>query len=565
MLFAVNTPAGRLSVFSLANPASPQRVAEIPVGVEPVSVWPESNDIAWVVNHVSGSLSVVSVSQGKVLDTLDAGNEPADVVITGSPRRVLVTAARDNMVRMYDPVSHDWIMNIPLMGEHPRALAVSPDGRYAYTAFALGGNRTTFVPAWENPFVEPEVEGLPVAPHVGRIVDALDPQFADVIRFTLLVNDVAEIDLESFSVRYFERAGTVNFALAVNPANGHIFLANTEADNRTFFLPNLRDRFVSNRVSKINPASGELDIFDLDKPLFDLDDPVERRSMALAQPAALVFESDGDFFWLAAFGSDRVARISSTGELAARVDLRGEGQSMRGPRGLVLHPEGAHLYVLNRVSNTLQVVSISTGQVTDEQSIGSYDPTPVYVQDGRRFLYDARLSGSGTTSCASCHVDAGTDNLAWNLGDPDGEMKYIRDPLTEERFSMHPMKGPMVTQPLSGLKGTGPFHWRGDMPDLMAFNVLFPRLLGGLELPQNDMQRFVDFIESITLLPNPYLRLDGSLPDQVEGYDPTKGLEDFSNPSRCGGCHTRPSEPFEFRMATNGRQHPAKVAIPRHA
>src|SRR2546427_12905480 len=62
-LFAVNTPDSRLSVFDVSNPGNPILIAEIPVGIEPVSVNPLNSDEAWVVNEVSDSISVVSVSR----------------------------------------------------------------------------------------------------------------------------------------------------------------------------------------------------------------------------------------------------------------------------------------------------------------------------------------------------------------------------------------------------------------------------------------------------------------------------------------------------------------------
>src|SRR6187455_2936408 len=57
-LFAVNTPDARLSVFDVTHPLNPFLIAEIPVGVEPVSVTPRDNDEVWVVNEVSDSISV---------------------------------------------------------------------------------------------------------------------------------------------------------------------------------------------------------------------------------------------------------------------------------------------------------------------------------------------------------------------------------------------------------------------------------------------------------------------------------------------------------------------------
>ena len=74
-LFAVNTPDARLSVFDVSHPLSPFLIAEIPVGVEPVSVNVVNNDEAWVVNEVSDSVSVVSVSRMIVTDTIYVKDE----------------------------------------------------------------------------------------------------------------------------------------------------------------------------------------------------------------------------------------------------------------------------------------------------------------------------------------------------------------------------------------------------------------------------------------------------------------------------------------------------------
>src|SRR5438045_6789900 len=79
-LFAVNTPDARLSVFDVSQPANPRLLAEIPVGLEPVSVNPRTADEVWVINEVSDSVSVVSASQRLTLDTLYFKAEPSALV-----------------------------------------------------------------------------------------------------------------------------------------------------------------------------------------------------------------------------------------------------------------------------------------------------------------------------------------------------------------------------------------------------------------------------------------------------------------------------------------------------
>jgi len=81
-LLAVNTPSATLSIFQLVS-GSPVLTAEIPVGLEPVSVAARNNREAWVVNWMSDSVSVVDLSTGNVTRTIDVGDEPTDVLFAG--------------------------------------------------------------------------------------------------------------------------------------------------------------------------------------------------------------------------------------------------------------------------------------------------------------------------------------------------------------------------------------------------------------------------------------------------------------------------------------------------
>src|SRR6185436_8736558 len=110
-LFAVNTADNRLSVFDVSNPLNPVAIAEIPVGLEPVSVNPVNNDEAWVVNEVSDSISIVSVSRHVVTDTIYVKDEPGDVVFASG--RAFVSASRNNRITVIHQASHVVVTNIP--------------------------------------------------------------------------------------------------------------------------------------------------------------------------------------------------------------------------------------------------------------------------------------------------------------------------------------------------------------------------------------------------------------------------------------------------------------------
>ncbi len=588
-LFAVNTPDARLSVFDVSHPLSPFLIAEIPVGVEPVSVNARDNDEVWVVNEVSDSVSIISVSNRIVVETLYVKDEPADVVFAGG--KAFVSAARNNQIAVFDATTHAALTNIFLLGENPRSLAVNSNATKIYAAFALSGNRTTLIPPNLAPpqltnATPPMNPSLPAPPQVGLIVDATDPAWTNsVIKYTMPDNDVVEIDVATLTVsRYFPHIGTVNFAIAVQPGSGDLFVANTDARNLTHFEPGVRGFFVTNRVSRVNLASGAVTPYDLNPGYQPTNFTPLDKTNALAQPTALVFGPSGGNFYVAAFGSDRIARVSAaSGSVVARIELcptatgsAADPRNKRGPRGLALKP-GVALYALNRISGTISIISPATDTLVREIPIGSYDPTPVAVRNGRGFLYDAKLSGNGTVSCASCHIDAEMDLIAWDLGDPQGTMGTnftIVTPVIPigTNQPVHPMKGPMATQTLRGLKGLAPLHWRGDRTNFTHFNGAFASLLGGTPLAAADMQAYADYIDTVVFQPNPNQNLDRTYPTNFAGGNAEAGRNTFFNelyqPAplslACTTCHTGPPGPGSDKLifARQALQEPQDFKVP---
>lgn len=295
------------------------------------------------------------------------------------------------------------------------------------------------------------------------------------ILYTLPDNDVIEIDVASLQVAgAYPGVGTSLQDLVVHPWSGELFISNTEARNLVLFEPNLRGHAIDSRITTITPgAPGSANPIDLN-PGVDyatLPNPAAM-STALAEPTGLALDATADLLYVAAQGTDRVGVVrASDGVVLDRIEVGGtagaavDTHTKRGPRGLALSPNGSWLYVSNRLSQTLSVIDTAARAVVREVPIGTHDPTPQDVALGRRFNYDAKLSGNGLMSCAACHVDGDGDGQAWNLGDPGGDLE---DPPTEgnpfapDLVPFHPMKGPMVTQTLKGLKDSGPLHWRGD-------------------------------------------------------------------------------------------------------
>jgi len=558
-LFAVNTPNASLSVFDVANPGNPTLLADIPVGIEPVSVNPVNDNEAWVVNQVSDSISVVSVSQGIVATTISLPDlaqpgsplpEPMDVVFANN--QAYVSVSRANSIAVFDMSTRALVSVIPVFGGSPRALAVSPNGSTVYAAMAISGNATTIIDLEHAPPQPPPTNpALPPPPRTALIVSATDPAWQSYVTFQMPDNDVVAITTGASPAiaGYYSGVGTINLGLGVNPANGDLYVANTDALNLTHFETNLLGHFVNNRITHINVGTGRITPVDLNPNIdYGVQPSAASLATALAQPTNVVFDPSGNFMYVAAFGTDRVAKVDTSGNVLSFVEVSqasGSGSNVdpahkRGPRGLALNAPAQTLYSLNRISDSISVIDTATNAVTNEVFLT--DPTPTAIKQGRGFLYDAKLSGSGTGSCASCHVDGDMDHLAWDLGDPAGNMTSV---VQKGRLILfHPMKGPMTTQTLRGLLNLAPYHWRGDKPNLAAFNGAFPSLLGGPQISTADMNTYSAFIDSILFLPNPYETLNRELPASLNGGSPGKGKNVYmrvpktSNRVTCNACHT---------------------------
>ena len=558
LLFAVNTPDGRLSVFDISNPArpAPLLIAEIPVGLEPISVRARSNDEVWVVNEVSDSVSIVNIPRRVVVETLRTADEPADVVFAGT--KAFISCARNNQIRVFDAATRTATAVIPLEGNYPRPLTVSADGNFLYAACLLSGNQTTILPAAAAPAPpSPTNPALPAAPKTALIVPASDSR----INYTVLDHDIAEISVSGNNViRWFGGVGTHLFDAALHPLTGELWVPNSESLNLIRFEPALKGHFVEHRVTRIQLPAGTVTTHNLN-PGVDyavLPNPAAVAT-SLAQPTALVFQPDGAAAWVAAFNSDRVAKLGPDGTVQARVDVRlplppdrteaNDSQFMRGPRGLAFNPAGSRLFVLNKLSNTISIIDPATAAVLTEVPAGSHDPTPAHIKSGRGYLYDARLSGNGTNSCASCHLDADTDGLAWDLGDPGGKLITVpgqnlsTHDLTIRDRVMHPMKGPMLTQTLRGLQPAQKFHWRGDRATLADFNPTFPDLMGGKLIHPDDIDNLHAYLLSLKHHPNPNRHPDNTRPTALQNGNANTGRLLFLNHTKahCATCHILPT------------------------
>ena len=136
-LFVVNTPANALVVLSIDEPTSPKVSIEIPVGLEPVSVAERSENEVWVVNHLSDSVSVIDLRRGVVIETIQVGDRPGDVVFAENARLAFVSSMTEQSVYVIDAARREVVNRIPIPAHSPRALLANSDGTTVWVASYL--------------------------------------------------------------------------------------------------------------------------------------------------------------------------------------------------------------------------------------------------------------------------------------------------------------------------------------------------------------------------------------------------------------------------------------------
>ena len=552
-LLVLNTPDNRLAVFDVTG-ASPVRVAEIPVGLEPVSVAARTNTEAWVVNNLSDDVSVVDLTTLHVRATIRVGDEPNDVVFAGAPERAYVSVSQEDALKAYDPANLAAApVVIPIPGRMPRALTTNLDrSEVLVNVFMSSAQATCLSQAEAGDSLPPPVPalapGLPPSPKTGLVVkrsangwiDQAGHLWNSKIPYQVPLVELVYVSATTNTVLGSRGdIASIMMGAARNPVTGAAAVTGTYAILETRLEPNLRGHFTEQRLAIVPSRLAARTEIQLNPHVnyTVTPGPQSERDSSLGLPNGVCWSADGQRLYVASLATDKLGVLSATGQILARVP------TVAGPSAVLADPLRPRLYVLGRFRQQVQTLSTATLASVAIAPIG-FDPTPDEVVNGRKFFYGGFTSGHGDQACASCHLFGDMDNFAWELGNPQGTMQPAppnqTDPLLQ---GFHPMKGPMVTQSLRGLPNTGLLHWRGDRADLAAFNPAFVGLMGrSAQLPDSEMAAFTAFVMPLAYPPNPSQRLDRGMPNAGAA----RGHFFFNNTPvdgglRCVDCHALPA------------------------
>jgi YVTN family beta-propeller protein len=480
----------------VVDPAAKSVTARVPVGQVPrgVAMAPDGSRL-YVTNSWSDTVTEIDAATLKVVRTLPAGFEPTGIAADG--HGTLYVANRiGGDISLIDLAS----------GQDAKRL---PAGRGAsYVTASADGARVFVSHIYPNPAkwrTEPESEITEI--------------------------DTARQAVES-RVRLHNVGGVFHMAIS---RDGRLGIAAQMRPKNLVPLAHVEHGWVmGNSLTIFGEAVGGA-----------VQLPLDQIESFFSLPFGVALSPDQSKAYFSASGTDEIAILDLRKLVAAAKspdaanlanDLSASARYVlaripvgRNPRTVALSPDGATLYVANRLDDTISIVNTVRAAVTGTIALGG-PPTLTAERRGERLFYSSKYAWNGQFGCANCHLDSTFDGLQWDL-EPDGFGIDIVD-----------------NRQLEEIGGTAPYKWNGGNPDLPTecgprTERFFFRSQG---FRGDDLQDLAQYVTSIPLRPNRFRLPNGEqTPAQERGqaiFERTAKKDGTPIPesNQCFVCHSGP-------------------------
>lgn len=502
----------------------------------------------WCVNPDAGTVAAVDAVNLTNLFERATGWEPRTIA-RAPDGTIWVVNEGDATVSVLSPVTGYPVQSPVILprASRPFGLVFSPDGAAAYITLRGTGRLLKL-----NPASRAIVDDLALGPTPKHLALSGDSQRILVARFISpdTAGEVVEVNAGDWSVAR-------TFALGLDPgpdteASGrgvpnYLGALGISPDGASAWVPSKKDNLQRGLFrdglpltfeSTVRTIVSQLDLVtntELLSARIDLND----RDMA----QAVAFSPVGDLLFIAVQGNNTVEVFDAYH--GSR--LTGMSDVGRAPQGLALSPDGARLFVQCFMSRSIRVFDVS-GIVAATNAVAfplgnistvAAEPLPPQVFLGKQIFYNAedqRMNHDSYLSCASCHLDGGSDGRTWDFTDR-GE--GLRNTIT-----LLGRSGP----------GQGRVHWTANFDEIQDFehdirgpfdgdgfmsNAAFNA--GTRNTPLGDrkagfspeLDALAAYVGSLTNVPpSPYRNQDGSLTaDGVAGKALFQSLG-------CAACHS---------------------------
>ncbi len=427
-LLAVNTADNRLEVFRM-GPMRPIHVGSIPVGLDPVSVRARSNTEAWVVNHISDSVSIVNLNTLNVVKTLRTDDEPADVVFAGSPADAFVSCSQANTILVFDAdnpqadiheiqhvVRNDALVPPPapagitrrirLEGEDPRMLAVSRDGSQVYVAIFESGNRSTILGGGDlsgGTVFAPNVVSDPLSPYFDPDQDPpgnnppnpppndgnafnppINPDLPNPPAVGLIVKRVAGQWMDDNDHNWTDLVSGPNAAHSGRPVGWELL----DHDVAVITVSTLGVRYSGNLMNicmalAVHPATDRVTVVGTDATNEVRFEPVLNGRFLRVNFSS--FNPAGPANTLVADLNSHLAYSNTIPFVPVPQSTR--DRSVGDPRGIVWSADGARGYVTGMGSNNVVVIDSNGARILTDPIVVGEGPTGIVLNEPQELAY----------------------------------------------------------------------------------------------------------------------------------------------------------------------------------
>lgn len=438
-LLVVNPDSNTLSTLSIVNPAVPQLLAEVPVGIDPRSVTITADGAtAYAANQGSDDISVIDIESGQLLASVPVGDRPVNVTLSPNGRFLAVAELGDDTVRFLD-TSTLATLSVQAVPDRPHGLSFTPDGQSLLVTHLLSGS-VTVLP------VRPQAQFLPIVGRQGFVFSLSHP------------SNAAQSDRQTIAT--WPNVAPAP-AVIVNGAGTRAYLPQTMANGLGLNVQ--FDTTVFPKVSVINLQSGTHETGE-HIPLPETDQPV-----GLPWDAALT-KNDAEL-WVVNAASNDVSII----------DLSDPTRPMRAahvpvganPRGIAFSPDGQIAYVNNVLAGTVSVIDTSNYTVTAEIPVTTI-PLPPLLLNGKRLFYSSatpELAQARWIACNTCHIEGEHDGRTWQLQFTGTPFQITGTPTIRRN-----------TTSLLGMIETYPLRWSAEWDESAdsEFSIRFEQFGTGL-------------------------------------------------------------------------------------
>jgi YVTN family beta-propeller protein len=477
-------------------------------------------DESWLVtvNQSAGTVSLVRVADGAVLDEEPVGDHPIGIALAPDGKSLLVSCHHAGTVELLE-VRDDRLAKTGSIdvGFHPHGIAIAPDGKLAYAATTANAQIAMLDLAEQK-----VVERIDVGRWPRHVV--LSPDGSRLAVGTSGDRGVSIVDTATRQQVHREAFVGLNIGHLVPTKDGESFYFPWMVYRNNSITPgNIRLGWVlASRIARMRfDGSTRREAMSLDPP-----------GQAIADVHGIDLTSDDSRLVVSASGTHELLVYATEGlplkdyggtdhvdpalvkddQRFFRIELGGR------PLGLEISRDDRTVYVANYLDNSVQVVDLTDRSVTRTIPLGG-PQQPSLARQGETIFFDARRSLDQWYSCHTCHYEGNTQGVLTDTLN-DGTAFTFKTVL-----------------PLYNLPETAPWTWHGWQTDLRAgMRKSLGDTMLGPKPTEEDVDAMLAYFRELKAPPNPFREADGSLSAAAQ-----RGKAVFeSDKAACATCHNGP-------------------------